>query len=88
MTITIDEVLVERIRAIATSQGKDPNQYAVAALRSIVEREENENAHWVENLSPEEWSRIAAGVDRGIADADAGRVKPADEIFERLLLSR
>lgn len=87
MTITVDEILAERIRSIATSLGKDPDQYAVAALRAIVERDENEHSDWVEALSAEEWAKIAAGVDRGIADAEAGRVKPADEVFARLYAS-
>jgi antitoxin ParD1/3/4 len=45
-------------------------------LREGVRRIETEDAHWAD---------LDAGIARGLADASAGRVKPAEEVFDRLI---
>jgi antitoxin ParD1/3/4 len=36
-------------------------------------------------LREERRAELHAAIARGVADADAGRVKPADEVFDRLI---
>ena len=43
-TLTIDDDLAARLRAVAAARGEDLNQYAVAALAQAVERDAAEEA--------------------------------------------
>lgn len=43
-TLTIDDDLEARLRAVAVARGEEPNQYALAALARVVDRDAAEEA--------------------------------------------
>ena len=64
---------------------------AVSELSSFREYLDNRIADGETELSPEQalsdWRELQeslASIRRGLADADAGRIHPADEVFEEL----
>jgi antitoxin ParD1/3/4 len=68
----VDEAIRRRV---ASGQYASPDEVVRAALRAL-DRDEEEKARKLAALD--------AAIERGIADADAGRVHPADEVFTEL----
>ena len=77
-TITLEADLFERLAAIAQVRGEDPNYFAVAALEWLVEQAEGDPDA---ALSETERAAARAGLERGLADAAAGRVSPAEDVY-------
>ena len=72
----LNDVLGARYRKLAARLVKtgryDSEEKVVRAAMRLLEEEERDYAECV------------AGIRRGLADVDAGRVKPAEEVFARL----
>ena len=66
--VILDEDVEEQLRKLAERSGHPMNDIANAALRDYV-RYENE---------------VAASIERGLADLDAGRVRTTDEVVAYL----
>ena len=79
MIITLDAELEARLRAVAAARGEDPNHYATAVLAEAIER-----AEAPDDLTEEQKAEIRAGVERGLADSAAGRVRPAEEFYAEM----
>ena len=67
------EALVERL--VATGRYSDASEVVGTALHMLAEHEAER-----ERMSAELWAKI----DEGIADVDAGRVVPAEQVFAEL----
>jgi predicted transcriptional regulator len=81
MTIVLDPELQARLCAVAKARGADPSDYATTVLVDAVARDEQDPDA---NLTEEERAAVRAGLERGLADAEAGRIKPAAEVYARL----
>jgi predicted transcriptional regulator len=65
MTIRIDEALKEKLERLAHDTRRSKSFLAAEAVSAYVERE----------------SEIIEGIKRGLADVEAGRVVPHDEVM-------
>jgi antitoxin ParD1/3/4 len=72
VTIKLDPAIEEHIgKAIENGEVRSSIAYVEEALADRYRRDLR--------------SKLDAALDRGIADADAGRVQPLDEAFDRIL---
>jgi predicted transcriptional regulator len=88
MTITIEDAeLAARLRALADACGEEPGHFAVGLLRRAMdeaEADEAEAAAWWHSLTEQEREAERTRLARGLADVDAGRTRPAEEVYARL----
>jgi predicted transcriptional regulator len=86
MIITLDDKLAAHVQAVAASRGEDPNNYAVAAITNALMRDKAvaESADPDADLNEEEKRAIDAGIDRGLADFDAGRFNSAEDFYKKM----
>ncbi len=78
MIITLDPELEARLRAVAAARGEDPNHYATAVLTEALERAEDTES----SLTTEDIAQMQVGIQRGLADEAAGRVKPLAQVID------
>lgn len=81
MTITLSEELAERLRAVA---GTNANWFAVAAIERAIESSGQEEMDIDDELTEAERLQTRAGLERGLADSDAGRVASAEAFYKRM----
>ncbi len=75
ITLHLPDDKAARLRARAEASGEDPDAFAVAAvLRALDELDELDEE---DELTPDDLAAIGAG----LADLDAGRVKPGAAVF-------
>ncbi|MBA2540596.1 MAG: ribbon-helix-helix protein, CopG family [Deltaproteobacteria bacterium] len=67
-SVTLDEDVQEELRKLAERSGQPLGALANAALRDYVRYE----------------SQVGASIERGLADADAGRVRSTEEVLAYL----
>ena len=72
MTIILDPETEARLHERAEREGQTPDALANALLADAL-------ADDPDDLTPEEAAEICAGIERGLADCDAGRIKPVAE---------
>lgn len=82
MTIQLDSHLAERLQFAAQKAGKDPNHFAVAAIERAISG--NDESDVDDALTEEERAQVLAGLQRGLADSDAGRVATAETFYARM----
>lgn len=83
MTITIElpDELAARLAA-AGIPAEDAHRYAVAALTEVADRAEVRA--WWDGLTEEGREAERAKTKESLAAADAGRSRPADEVYARI----
>ena len=86
MTITIELTpeQEEQLRAAAVARGQDLNGYAVTVLTEAAREAGDEVGAWWDSLSDEEREAERVHLARGLADIDAGRTHPAEEVYARI----
>ena len=99
MTITLQEQDEALLRAEAQRRGTDPAQFATAALRAglaalatlpappdetLASEVDPDDLAWWNQLTPEEQEAERNALRRGLADSNAGRTKPAEEVYARI----
>ena len=72
MTISILPETEARLREKAAREGQDVDTVAEALLAAALDGEARERAEAID------------GIRRGLADSDAGRVRPAAEVFAEM----
>ena len=86
MTIELPDELAARLKA-AGIPAEDASRYAVAALTEVADRAETDAAEvatWWDSLTEEEQEVERAKTRESLAAADAGRTRPAAEVYARL----
>ncbi len=86
MTITLDDRIAIQLQEIAAARGEDPDNYAVAAIANALVRDEAavNAADPDADLSDEEKASVRAGIERGVADFEAGRFSSADDFYAKM----
>ena len=64
VTVELEQQLWNRLAKLASELGRDEGELAIEAIEAYVQDEED----------------ILAAIDRGLADAEAGRVVPHEEV--------
>lgn len=72
MTITVSPEVEERLRQQAKLEGKDIGSVADRLLADALDWQARDREETLE------------GIRAGLRDVEAGRVKPAEEVFDRL----
>lgn len=72
MSITLAPELEERLRVRAAQEGRSPEDLAELLLGEALDR------------GADDWMEAVAGIQRGLDAGDAGRVRPALEVFGEL----
>jgi predicted transcriptional regulator len=92
MTVTID--VSDDIETIISGKGGDMQKFATFAIEDAMRRllqdadDHEEGKKWWSSLSAEDKNQEISILEKSLADVDAGRVKPANEVFERLRNSK
>jgi predicted transcriptional regulator len=88
MTVTID--VSDDMETIISGKGGDVQKFATFAIEDAMRRllqdadDHEESKKWWASLSEGDKAKEISFIKQGLADSDAGRVKPAEEIFNRL----
>jgi len=80
MTIEVPEELALRLETAGIRAG-DVSRYALTALANAAD--DGELQTWWDALSDEERSAERAKTTKSLADADASRCRPAEEVYAR-----
>jgi plasmid stability protein len=81
-TMTFPAEIEERLREEAARSGRSVEETATALLAAALDAAEAERAD--RELTPEDIAELRAGIERGLAEGAAGRVKPAADVYARL----
>jgi predicted transcriptional regulator len=88
MTVTID--VSDDVETIISGKGGDMQKFATFAIEDAMRRllqdadDHEEGKNWWNSLSDTDKAKETRIIEQSLADVDAGRVKPANEVFERL----
>lgn len=79
MTITIDEELAARLRALAAEKDEEPNHYAAARLAEAIAEAERQQALFRAESDPEEQERLRALLMKRVGRIHSGGSTLADD---------
>jgi len=91
-TLDLPDETAARLRAAAAREGLDPNRYAAVRLAEVLagdeagdpEADAAEVRAWWDGLSEAQREAETARTRASLAAADAGRTRPADEVYARI----
>jgi AAA+ ATPase superfamily predicted ATPase len=88
MTVTID--ISDDMETIISGKGGDVQKFATFAIEDALRRllqdadDHEESKKWWSSLSDADKDKERGIIEQSLTDSDAGRVKPAEEVFSRL----
>lgn len=80
ITLELDTELETRLRAAAEASGQDVNRFTTVLLREVLERAFETG----DELTDDEKKAVQTGIERGLNDGAAGRVKSATAFYQEL----